>query len=366
MDRSAVLRALAAAAASGPWCVERAAASRAERVLRQMRPSAVVLPLERCGGAFCTQYAVDGQRFRAVVDTGSPFLLVNGDCVSSRWGCFDTGAGSLSLGDSSEEGYGGQDVGVEWRRGEVSFGAMSFSAPINFGVVRSSVGKGGTQAIYLGLAKDRSPRVRPTLLEQTDIVSLYFDFPRQRLTLARRPLVGNDANAIPLIDLRPLGAPVAPYAFQVHRMIVNGRTVQLGRPAVAVLDTGTTGLVISESLYDSDELALPGAAVREVTVEAISPRGRLTSFRAERSRGQSSNEFPLIVTPVSLPWFDTARGSARRAVATAPTRGRVGALGSAPHVLFLGLAFLSEMQLTIDTDTSRMLAVRATPTAPVR
>ena len=52
-----------------------------------------MLPLKRCGGAYCTEYSVDGQRFRAVVDTGSPFLLVDGSCDAStkglgQWGCY--------------------------------------------------------------------------------------------------------------------------------------------------------------------------------------------------------------------------------------------------------------------------------------
>ena len=38
------------------------------------------MPLHRCNGAFCTYYTVDEQRFRAVVDTGSPFLMVDGRC----------------------------------------------------------------------------------------------------------------------------------------------------------------------------------------------------------------------------------------------------------------------------------------------
>ena len=44
------------------------------------QPPAVVMPLYRCNGAFCTYYTVDDQRFRAVVDTGSPFLMVDGRC----------------------------------------------------------------------------------------------------------------------------------------------------------------------------------------------------------------------------------------------------------------------------------------------
>mmetsp|Transcript_12236 Transcript_12236/g.39173 ORF Transcript_12236/g.39173 Transcript_12236/m.39173 type:complete len:277 (+) Transcript_12236:226-1056(+) len=200
-------------------------------------------------------YSVEGQRFRAVLDTGSPFLLVPGRLPASgcddRWGCYADSTASVALGDATTEGFGGQDVGVEWRRGRLDFGDFSFS-PINFGVVTSSVRKGGTSAIYLGLVRDRVPRVRPTLLEQTDIESFQFDFPRRRLTLARRPLL-RQRDAIPLVDLRPLGAPVAQYACRVERLLVNRAEVPLSRPAVAVLDTGTTGLVLSDSLYQSDE-----------------------------------------------------------------------------------------------------------------
>lgn len=48
------------------------------------RPPAVVMRLYRCNGAFCTYYTVDDQRFRAVVDTGSPFLMVDGRCGPPR------------------------------------------------------------------------------------------------------------------------------------------------------------------------------------------------------------------------------------------------------------------------------------------
>ncbi|KAL1528579.1 hypothetical protein AB1Y20_009920 [Prymnesium parvum] len=335
------------------------------------RPVAITLPLQRCGGAFCTEYFVEGQRYRAVADTGSPFLLVDGSsCLASRWGCFDeAGTTSTELNDQSEEIYGGQDVGVEWRRGTLRFGGematsstLSF-APINFGVVRSSVGKGGTQAIYLGLAKDRQPRIRPTFLEQTDIQSVSFDFVKERLTLARRPLISGDG--IPLVDLRPLGAPVAPYACKVHRLVVNGQPVQLARSCVAVLDTGTTGLVISDSLYDSPELPLPGAAMREIQVDVLTEKGRVVKFKASSRRMQGTSNFPLIVTPVSLStWFDRERDTIyRRRASRQVTEARVvdRELGSAPHVLFLGLAFMSNLRLTIDIDAQRLSAESVVP-----
>ena len=91
-----------------------------------VRPPAVVMPLYRCNGAFCTYYTVDDQRFRAVVDTGSPFLMVDGRCGPAPTPyCFTDPVRSVDMEDVSEEGYGGQVVRVEWRRGQVSFGGRS-------------------------------------------------------------------------------------------------------------------------------------------------------------------------------------------------------------------------------------------------
>ena len=116
---------------------------------------------------------------------------------------------------------------------------------MNFGVVRRQTSNSPAYgAIFLGLVKERQPRVRPTLLEQTDIKSMRFDFSpnREELTLARRPLLGLDA--VPLVDLRELGSPLAQYACRVERLVVNKRQIELQRPCYAIVDTGTTGLVI--------------------------------------------------------------------------------------------------------------------------
>ena len=47
-----------------------------------------VVPMSLCGGGYCALYKIDGQRFRAVLDTGSPFLVVDGTCAATmcpRW-----------------------------------------------------------------------------------------------------------------------------------------------------------------------------------------------------------------------------------------------------------------------------------------
>ena len=42
-----------------------------------------IVPLSLCGGAYCVPFTIDGQPFRAVVDTGSPFILVDGLCSAA-------------------------------------------------------------------------------------------------------------------------------------------------------------------------------------------------------------------------------------------------------------------------------------------
>ena len=256
--RSQLLRQATFAALLSPLVPLRSAAiAPAIATVTRRNPTSVVLPLLRCGGAYCTEYWVDGSRFRAVADTGSPFLLVlaSQSCPGGpeRWGCFENRQLGQEL-DRSEEGFGGQDMGVIWRRGAVRLSSIDGGGsrrqsdeatraladrregaragpwtrpserddllyePVNFGVVTSVSQTGGASAMYLGLAKERNPRaaVRPTFLEQTDVEALAFDFGQRTLTLSRNPLVRGDA--IPLLDLRPLGAPVAQYTAAVHKL----------------------------------------------------------------------------------------------------------------------------------------------------
>mmetsp|Transcript_50352 Transcript_50352/g.100275 ORF Transcript_50352/g.100275 Transcript_50352/m.100275 type:complete len:102 (-) Transcript_50352:145-450(-) len=85
------------------------------------------------------------------------------------------------------------------------------------------------------------------------------------------------------------------------------------------------------------------------------------------------DEFPLIVSPIRIPWFDPDFGQlecadksglqcngkplgAKPSALEAFQRSLDG-LGDAPYVLFVGLTFLWQRQLTIDVDEARMLIV---------
>ena len=177
-----------------------------------------VLPLSLCGGAYCVSFSIDKQSFRAIVDTGSPFLLVDGTPGPSPWGTYRGSGGNTGLEDTDEK-FGGQDVGVQWRKGDVVLGDGELAVQnATFGVVRAYVGKGGDGAVFLGLAKRRLPRIRPTLLEQTTITALRFAFLRRTLTLSRRSLIPRGTDAVPLLDLRGRGAPISSCACRIQRL----------------------------------------------------------------------------------------------------------------------------------------------------
>ena len=389
-----------------------------------LEPPAVI-PLFLCGGAYCAAYAIDKQPFRAVVDTGSPFMLVDGTCSTgdvSKWGCYRGDGRDAGLADTDEI-YGGSDVGVEWRRGDFRFvqarvdeqqrfvaeltdAAVPRPLPLSanvpnaiFGIVRKEVGKGGGGAVFLGLAKRRLPRIRPTLLEQTGIASLRFDFVRRRMELARVPRIPSSEDALKLLDLRSRGAPVAAYAVKVQRLVVNGEVVEAPRSIVAIIDTGTTGISISDDLFDSGLLP---AQWRNARIE-LGPTERGSTVALEASirkkrppspgvppspvplSSEEYDEFPLVCTPVRVPWFapgfarDSACGgndpastqfakqggkpedgevvSCRRTLAETRALFADDLGPRAPHVLFVGLAFLWQRTLTIDLDAERMVII---------
>jgi hypothetical protein len=351
----------------------------------------VVIPLGLCGGAYCVSYRIDGQPFRAVVDTGSPFLLADGTCVpsaSSVWGCY-RGTGRDAGLENTDELFGGQDVGVEWRRGSfVLLSDMTASAGLAsvddavFGVVRTYQGKGGSGALFLGLVKERQARIRPTLLEQTRVASMRFDFLRRTLELSPRPLIPTDsALAVRLLDLRRRGAPVAVYAARISRMYINDAAVELDRPALAVIDTGTTGVSVSEGFFGP--CLGPGSFAtqwRNTRIELATERGGVCTLEASVRRRPKQpsagmpdvssalppdapeyDEFPLVVSPTRVPWFEPGFGEAegyvrRRNVfeALSMQSDGLGPADAQPHVLFVGMAFLWRRKLTIDVDARRL------------
>jgi hypothetical protein len=94
-------------------------------------------------------------------------------------------------------------------------------------------------------------------LEQTNVASLRFRFVQRRLELSTSPLIPRAADALRLIDLRRRGAPVYNYACRLSGLVINGERVKLDRCAVAVIDTGTTGISVDDRLLEGAHSSPP-------------------------------------------------------------------------------------------------------------
>lgn len=242
----------------------------------------ITMPLLWNGAAYCIYYRVDGTLFRAVVDSGSPFLMIPGSCatvIRQRWGCYKYQGVSTDL-EPSIEVYDGKEGLVTWRKANSFYfenatvgNALGYeqatpalqatlfqthsnrfgASGLSFGVASESL-IGSPGGIFLGLVKNRDARIRPTFLEQSKIVAFEFNFggrspmPEGRvgsddvsvddapngvrslsnLTLYTIPRVLAKAGGdfIPLSrDLRKLGDPTQHYAAIASSLVVNGVTL---------------------------------------------------------------------------------------------------------------------------------------------
>jgi len=352
---------------------------------------AITIPmrLDRAG-TYVVEYRIGNTTVRGVLDTGSPFITMESKC-GDVWGCLTEDDARRSGLEDTYEIYGLQEDGVtRWVLGDVAFDgkdasrkgfvarddddetrrtyrvdgrtggdaanlatdatdenanapSVAFAFPeLSFGVTSQTVGRAGSaaggvgSAPFVGLVKRRADWIRPTFLEQTDVSSFALDFDNDELTLSRDALIGKDEkkNVFPLVDLRPLGAPVFHYAVTVDELWINGgkyrprdRT-QKPKPIYAVFDSGVTGCLVSRDLfYDSDfEYGIfeCHALIKAEDGESVSVG---TSLRTCTGRCL------LLALPVDVPWtgFEDA------------------------HVVFLGLAFMyADGGVAVDADDGRL------------
>ena len=85
-------------------------------------------------------------------------------------------------------------------------------------------------------------------------------------------------------------------------------------------------------------------------------QGQEQREQEQQREREDQEQFPLVVTSVPVPWFEQAADytSAKQRAAAAEARRALLGTVEGPHVLFVGLAFLANRVLTIDTDTLRM------------
>ena len=290
------------------------------------------LPLQLRDGVFCLVYSIDGSYFRGVIDTGSPFLTVAPD-QCREWGCWRGEGEATLLGDTFER-YATQDGSVQWRSGDVSFSQLeeqprhcvSPGGRTVFGLFRSTMSKGGRgDQSLVGLVKSTAPGVRPSLLGQTTYQSFTLDCANGMLVLSTRSLLVPGRITIPLLDMRRWGALAQQYIARVRRLTVNGEIVRSSKPIFAMVDSGSTGMFMTERLFYPLQEEARGWRSCEVELEA---RGGLI---CRLSAGRPS---PLFVClPTKFPWLDD--------------------IGKG-HLLVLGMAFLEGRSVSVDMDRSLM------------
>ncbi|CAE8720860.1 unnamed protein product, partial [Polarella glacialis] len=219
------------------------------------------------GGGFIASFYLGGRLFRGVVDTGSPFLLVStcgknrsqgargaGDCSTycAAWGCASENEGKPSGLVDTTEVFAAGEAKVNWRDNDLEFGGVKVG-PVTYGAmleVESYGGNGG--GAFLGLVKERIERIRPTLLEQTSFRTLSVDLRvpgKETLKLSPSALPRFSSPVVPLLDLRPDGAPVRYYAGEVVGLRIAGEDLLWPGRIAAVLDSGTTGLGLPSALF---------------------------------------------------------------------------------------------------------------------
>ena len=339
-------------------------------------PRTVQLPLEQAaGGVLTTGLFIDGERFRVIIDSGSPYLVLPAEEACERqpprlsaFGCAAPGQFRPTGLASTSEQYGVLRGRVDWLTGDLAFGEtelgmeadgrlflrLIFEArqqaggPVVFGAAdRNVMGQSG--GALLGLIRDvnREPistipqaELRPTALTQLGLSAFCIDAPRRTLTLSSTPLIGAANDALPLVDPRPYGDGVEHVCCRVDgdELVVDGVRLKSRRPILCVFDSGLTGICLSQSLVD--ELGLG----RRVTPQAGQRDGGVKSLRvplrSERGRrvlldGARDSSPYFYVQAVSLDWFvDTTDG---------------------PHVVAVGQCVLARGALSVDLDGSRAL-----------
>eukprot|EP00956_Cyclotella_meneghiniana_P011759 scaffold16521_cov66-Cyclotella_meneghiniana.AAC.22 len=249
----------------------------------EVNPITVTLPLEPAsGGTFsirCTLYddRSDGLRiYRAIVDTGSPYLvlpsteLVNSnplfpDLLGSSLTNFFSGLGFNNINNEkgllttseylpTEEIYGSVKGRIDWKLADYKFRdpQLQIASSLRRGVVGvldyqlTAESTGGSDAdayALLGLIQNNNPNAdrsrfpdsRPTFLEQqriklsstdeSSINSFSLNGPAQELKLSTSTLITSDDNVMPLIDLRQFGDFVDHYAVLVDSLTLDGSTI---------------------------------------------------------------------------------------------------------------------------------------------
>ena len=324
----------------------------------------IEIPMTFDGASFVVDYYIGEASVRGVVDTGSPFITIQGGNGSENWGFVTKSDIRPSPYGETYEVYGLQvDSSTVWCLGDLRFTtsrdfATTTTVKSNvkywglremvLGVVNGSMANvggsiNGANASFVGLTKYRQDWIRPTFLEQTDVSSFSMNFEKETLTLSRKNLIDkeNDANVLPMIDLRPLGAPVYHYAVLLDDLYINGEKHKFknkNEKTYVIFDSGTTGLLVSKDLYENSAFR-DGAFQAAMTFTDI--KGKKSSVAIGSSIRTCTRKCLFLCLPLKVPWD--------------------GVLEEKSNVIFAGLAVLmNQGEMTVDCEEG-LLRLKSDP-----
>ena len=302
----------------------------------------IEIPMTYDGMSFVLDYYIGEASVRGVVDTGSPFITIRGGKGSENWGFVTKKDIRPSPYEETYEVYGLQvDSSTVWCLGDLRFVTISDNWSLRemvLGVVNGSMANvggsiNGANASFVGLTKYRQDWIRPTFLEQTDVSSFSIDFVNETLTLSRKNLIDveSDANVLPMVDLRPLGSPVYHYAVVLDDLYINGEAHAFknkNEKTYVIFDSGTTGLLISNSLYENSAFR-DGAFQAAMTFTDV--KGNKRSVAIGSSIRTCTRKCLFLCLPLDVPWD--------------------GIIEEKSNVIFAGLALLmNQGEMTVDCD----------------
>ena len=305
--------------------------------------------------AYTVSYVVGDTKFGAIVDTGSPFLVVpHTSCTPDyKWGCYRAEESHPSGLAPTYERFVGNEGMMEWREGKFAFSntistvsnlAVLFpqSSSMIFGVVSESL-LDGTGGLFLGLVKETNSWIRPSFLGQSDVRAFKVDLREKEgvdksLTLyggsrqQQQEISNPSYDAIPLVrDLnKRFGDATIHYVGVASSLNVNGYNLASSsrrNKIYVIFDTGCSGMSISTSLFNERysiarerrENNLWGNV--ELNFNTVS--GGVTSLNAKK---------PITTTLDDRPWGKKLDG----------------------HLVVLGLAFLEGREMTVDIDNDKI------------
>lgn len=319
--------------------------------------NSITMPLIATGQELLISYKVDDSRFRAVLDTGSPFLMVPGSCgrnTQQKSGCYRNQGRSTGL-ETTIEIFDGFEGEVEWRRGTFAFvnatdeggrpGTMlsllkGDENDVIFGVASEEI-MGGPGGVFFGMIKNTDARIRPSFLGQTEVQSFQVDLksrPRT-LTLSNEAMIDTSSTAyIPMTNLlrRRYGDPVGHYTARANSISVNGYPLLEKSSSIFVIfDTGVTGMIVSRELFNEHY-----ANARRLKQKSLFGNVTLTFDTLGGGSAEAEKAATLTaIKPIATP-FDPEKQWKR--------------FPKSSHIIVLGLAFLEDRVMTVDIDRERI------------